>query len=99
MIVIHVSVQTPDHNVEQFKNVIRAICSEALQLDGCTKYEWYLIPDQFNNFAVYGEFDTRDHFEQYSQSDIVKRIVKEIFPLLVSRPTFKHFEATIFEQG
>lgn len=30
---------------------------------------------------------------------VVKRIGQELMPLLESRPSFKHFRATVLEQG
>lgn len=48
---------------------------------------------------MYGEFDSDEAFARYREGAAVQRIREELLPLLERRPSFKHFQATIFAQG
>jgi hypothetical protein len=50
------------------------------------------------NFHQLGS-DTKENFEKYLKSAVVQRIGAELIPLLGAPPAFKHYEATILEEG
>ena len=99
MILIHVSVQPKKGLSVDFEQVLNEIILEARQASGCRKYEWYRSLDTPSPYVIFGEFDTKDHFEQYLQSNVVKRIGQELIPLLETKPAFKHYEAEVFKEG
>ncbi len=99
MVVTYVSVKIQENVAAEFERIAREVVSAARQLTGCLKNEWYRLPDSPRRYDFYGEFDSKESFEQYLKSAVVKRIEAELMPLLVAPPEFKHFEATIFESS
>lgn len=99
MIVIHVSVQAKEGVTNEFERILNSVVDDARKVTGCIKYEWYRLPDQFQQYVAYGEFDTKANFENYLKSNVVQRIGAELIPLLTAPPSFKHFEATLLEDG
>lgn len=97
MIVVYVSVKTKENTVSEFERSLREIQGEVRKMAGCVKNEWYRVPDAPQRYVMYGEFDTKENFEKYLSSAIVKRIGAELIPLLEVPPEFKHYEATILE--
>jgi quinol monooxygenase YgiN len=79
------------------ERTLREIQGEVCKMAGCVKNEWYRVPDAPQRYVMYGEFDTKETFEKYLNSAIVKRIGAELMPLLEAPPEFKHYEATILE--
>jgi quinol monooxygenase YgiN len=99
MVVVHVSVQAKDGIATKFEHVLRGVVDDARKTAGCAKYEWYRIPDRPQQYVAYGEFDTKENFKNYLKSAVVQRIGAELMPLLATPPTFKHYEATLLEEG
>jgi len=99
MVLIHVSVTTKDEAVNKFEPTLRSVVADARQTAGCEKYEWYRVPDSGQGYVIYGEFDSKENFERYQKSSVVKRIGEELIPLLIARPVFKHYDATVLESG
>ena len=99
MVVIQVSVKAKVESVERFEQVLREVVAEALIGPGCCRYEWYRAPDAEREVFIYGEFESEDVFAEYRKGPVVKRIGEQLIPLLERRPSFKHFRATVLEQG
>lgn len=99
MIVVQVSVRAKPENVAQLEQKLRQIVAEARQLSGCLRYDWYRSPDAEREKFIYAEFDADEAFAQYRKGPIVKKIGEQLIPLLEGRPSFKHFSATVLEQG
>ena len=99
MIVIHVSVTANENVTKRFESTLQEVVNEARKVAGCTKYEWYCVPNLAQSFVIFGEFDTEEHFRRYLDSSVVNRIGEELVPLLVTPPTFKHYEATVLESS
>lgn len=99
MVTLHVTAKPKSGRSNQLESTLRSIVKDALGVQGCVKYEWYRVGDKDSSFVVYGEFDDRESFNSYRNSNVVKRIGREILPLLESKPAFKHFEAELFESG
>jgi quinol monooxygenase YgiN len=97
MILIHVSVQTKEAMAGEFERILRQVVADARKTPGCAKYEWYRLSDAPEGYVIYAEFDSKENFEEYLNSAIVKRIGDELIPLLDALPEFKHYEATILE--
>ncbi|MCB0166719.1 MAG: antibiotic biosynthesis monooxygenase [Anaerolineae bacterium] len=97
MILIHVTVKTKEETTGEFERTLRQVVTNAHKTAGCVKYEWYPIPDMPQGYVIYGEFDSKENFKKYLNSDVVKRIGDELIPLLDGPPKFKHYEATVFE--
>jgi quinol monooxygenase YgiN len=95
MIVAYVSVKTKENTASDFERLIHEIQSAIRNMTGCVKNEWYRDPQTPLRYIVYGEFDTRENFENYLNSAVVKRIGDELIPLLAAPPEFKHYSATI----
>jgi len=98
-IVIYVSVIVSSETKEKFTTNLMDIVSGARQIKGCLKYQWFINPDDNNNYIIYGEFDTEENFSRYKKSDVVSNIGKLLLPLLKEKPNFKHFRTRLFEQG
>lgn len=99
MIVIHVSVKIKEDVANELERIAREVVGAARQLTGCLMYEWYRVPDSPRRYDFYGEFDSKENFEKYLESAVVKRIGDELIPLLAAPPEFKHYEATILESS
>lgn len=99
MIVIHVSVQVKESARHEFERLLRDVVEAARIMAGCNQYEWYRFPDSPLEFAIFGEFDSKETFENYLSSAVVKRIGEELIPRLDAPPTFKHYEAKVFESA
>lgn len=97
MIVVYVSVQTKDDLGEEFVRRISDIQADIRKMQGCLKNEWYPHPESPQRFVIYGEFDSLENFENYLQSQAVKRIGDELMPLLAVPPDFRHYQATLLE--
>lgn len=99
MIVVQVSVRAKPENVERLEKTLRQVVGEARQAPGCLRYDWYRSPDVEREVFVYAEFDSDEAFAQYRTGPVVKKIGEQLIPLLETRPSFKHFSATVLEQG
>ena len=99
MIIIYVSVSTPPENTSEFEDRLRRVVDAAKNVEGCLRYEWFKNPDSSNQFTIYGEFDSEENFALYKQSNVVEMIGRQLLPLTMSKPTYKHFRAEVFEQG
>lgn len=97
MVLIHVSVEIKEDSAGEFEQTLRHVVADARKTAGCVKYEWYRVPDSPEGYVIYGEFDSKENFEKYLNSAVVKRIGDELMPLLAGPPEFKHYEATVFE--
>lgn len=99
MVLICVSVRAKEGVVSAFERTLGDVVDDARQTRGCTKYEWYRAPDAGQRYVIYGEFDSREHFEAYLNSAVVQRIGEELIPLLAAKPEFKHYEASLLEES
>lgn len=99
MIVIQVSVRAKPDDMERLEQTLRLVVAEARQAAGCIRYDWYQSPDDEREVFVYAEFDSDEAFAQYRKGPAVKKIGEQLIPLLEARPSFKHFSATVLEQG
>lgn len=97
MIVTYVAVQTRENAGSEFEHVIREIQADVRQLPGCVRNEWFRDPETPHRYVMYGEFETRAHFQDYLNSPLVQRIQHELIPLLTAPPEFKHYEAVELE--
>jgi len=99
MVVIQVTATASAGSRDRFEQVIREVVAEARASAGCGRYEWFRSPDDDRQVFVYGEFESEDAFARYRQGPVVKKIVQQLLPLLEARPAFKHFRASVMEQG
>ena len=99
MVVIQVSVTAAAESGARFEQVLRQVVDEARSCSGCVRYDWFRSPDSDREVFVYGEFESDEAFAEYRQGPVVKKIAQQLLPLLETRPTFKHFRATVMEQG
>jgi quinol monooxygenase YgiN len=99
VIVALVSVRAKPGNVERLEQLLRQVVTEARQLPGCVRYDWYRSPDVEREMFVYAEFDSDEAFAQYRKGPVVKKIGEQLIPLVETRPSFKHFSATVLEQS
>jgi quinol monooxygenase YgiN len=99
MVLIHVSVKAKEDSVGAFERTLREVVDGARRTAGCEKYDWYRAPDSSQGYVIYGEFDSKEHFETYLNSAVVQRIGAELMPLLAAKPEFKHYEASILEES
>jgi quinol monooxygenase YgiN len=58
VIVVQVSVRAKPGNVERLEQLLRQVVTEARQLPGCVRYEWYRSPEVEPEMFVYAEFDS-----------------------------------------
>jgi quinol monooxygenase YgiN len=99
VIVVQVSVRAKPEHVERLEQLLRQVVTEARQLPGCIRYDWYRSPDTEREMFGYAEFDSDEAFAQYRKGPVVKKIGEQLIPLLETRPSFKHLSATVLEQG
>lgn len=99
MVVIQVSATAKLESGARFEQVLRQVVDDARACAGCVRYEWFPFPDSERQVFVYGEFESEEAFAEYRQGPVVKKIGEQLLPLLETRPAFKHFRATIMEQG
>ena len=99
MVIVHVSVATSSENLALFKERLQNVVAAACQQKGCVRYEWYQDTVSDHQFTVYGEFESEESFAFYKKSEVVGMIRKEVLPLTVSKPSYKHFRGEVFEQG
>jgi len=99
VIVVQVSVRAKPDNMERLQQLLRQVVAEARQLPGCVRYDWYRSPDAEREVFVYAEFDSDEAFAQYRKGPVVKKIGEQLIPLLETKPSFKHFSATVLEQS
>ena len=100
MVVIFVSATPKEGLSHAFELALDDIARAARQLPGCLSYQWYYTAmPQPRSYITFGEFDSQASFEAYLQSDVVKRIGQMLLPLLEGKPTYKHYQATVFKEG
>lgn len=99
MIVVQVSIRAKPETLAPLEQQLREVVAEARRSAGCLRYDWYRSPDLEREMFVYAEFDSDEAFAQYRQGPVVKKIGERLIPLLEARPSFKHFSATVLEQG
>jgi quinol monooxygenase YgiN len=96
---IYVSVTVLSETKEKFMTNLVDIVYMARRIKGCLRYQWFINPDDSNNYIIFGEFDTEENFSLYRKSDVVQNIGKVLLPLLKEKPNFKHFRTQLFEKG
>jgi quinol monooxygenase YgiN len=84
--------------MERLEQTLRLVVAEARQAAGCIRYDWYQSPDDEREVFVYAEFDSDEAFPS-TERDPSRKIGEQLIPLLEARPSFKHFSATVLEQG
>jgi len=99
VIVVQVSVRAKPDSVDSLEQLLRQVATEARQLPGCVRYDWYRSPDAERDMFIYAEFASDEAFAQYRKGPVVKKIGEQLIPLLETRPSFKHFSATVLEQS
>lgn len=99
MVVIQVSIKATEESEERLEQVLREVVAQARVVAGCRRYDWYRSPDAERELFVYAEFESEDAFAAYRKGPVVKKIGEQLLPLLEARPSFKHFRATVLEQG
>lgn len=99
MIVVQVSVRAKPEHAERLEQVLREVVGEARRLEGCVRYEWYRSPDAGREVFVYAEFESDEAFARYRGGPVVKKIDEQLIPLLEAPPSYKHFSATVLQQG
>src|SRR5262245_11771790 len=99
MVVIQVSATAKVESGARFEEVLRQVVGDGRASAGCVRYEWFPVPDAERQVFVYGEFASEESFAEYRRGPVVKKIGEQLLPLLEARPSFKHFRATIMEQG
>jgi quinol monooxygenase YgiN len=99
VIVVQVSVRARPENLARLEQLLGEVVAEARRLPGCLRYEWYRSPDAERERFIYAEFESDEAFAQYRKGPVVKKIGEQLLPLLEARPSFKHFSATVLEQG
>ena len=99
MIVVQVTARAKPENVARLEGILREVIAEARQSTGCLSYGWYRSPDIEREVFIYAEFDSEETFAQYRKGPIVKKIGEHLIPLLERRPSFKHLNANVLEQG
>jgi quinol monooxygenase YgiN len=99
VVVVQVLVRAKPENVARLEHTLQEVVGEARQVSGCLFYGWYRSPESDREFFIYAEFDTDEAFALYRKTPVVKKIVEQLIPLLDGPPSFKHFSATVFEQG
>jgi quinol monooxygenase YgiN len=99
VIVVQVSVRAKPGNMERLEQLLYQVVTEARQLPGCVRYDWYRSPDVEREMFVYAEFDSDEAFAQYRKGPVVTKIGEQLITLLETRPSFKHFSATVLEQS
>ena len=99
VIVVQVSARAKTGNTERLEHALRQVVEEARRSKGCLRYDWYRPPDAEGEVFIYAEFDSDETFAEYRKGPVVRRIGEQVLPLLDVRPSFKHFSATVLEQG
>ena len=99
MVIIKVEVTINEVNKQIFETRLNDVIQAALLLNGCLAYHWFRQRIKSNSYFVYGEFSDIKSFQDYKKSHVVKMIVDNLIPLSVSKPEYKHFEASVFEEG
>lgn len=99
MVLIQVSATAKPEHRDSLQRVLREVIAAAREVEGCLRYDWFPDPDHDRQVFVYAEFESDAAFSAYRQGPVVRMIVDRLLPLLEVRPSFKHFRATVFEQG
>ena len=100
MVIIFVSAAPREGMDPAFELALDDIARAARQLTGCLSYHWYYAArPEPGRYIIFGEFDSQASFKAYLQSDVVKRIGQRLLPLLEKKPSYKHYQATIFKEG
>jgi quinol monooxygenase YgiN len=99
VIVVQVSVRAKREHAEKVEQILREVVGEARQLEGCMRYDWYRSPDIERKVFVYAEFASDEAFADYRRGPVVKTIAEQLIPLLEAPPSYKHFSATVLQQG
>lgn len=99
MVLIQVSVTAKPEHHDSLQQVLQEVIAAARRVEGCLRYEWFRDPDHDRRVFVYAEFESEAAFAAYRQGPVVRMIVDQLLPLLEAHPSFKHFRATVFEQG
>lgn len=99
MVIIIVKALVEEENINLFEERLTSVCHAALELEGCSSYQWHKHLQEKTEYMVYGEFQSMKHFIEYKKSPVVEMIVDQVIPLTVAKPRFKHFQGEIFEQS
>jgi quinol monooxygenase YgiN len=84
---------------DQFEQTLRDVVAEARGSAGCLRYDWFRSPEIEREVFIYAEFESADAFAEYRSGPVVKKIGAHLLPLLEARPSFKHLQASVLEQG
>ena len=97
-VLVVVTVRPKRESVREFERAIDDVIASARTLPGCLRYDWFRSPDS-SNVLAFAEFESEEAFAAYRSGPVVQRIGREILPLLDGRPRFRHYHATVLEEG
>jgi quinol monooxygenase YgiN len=97
MIVIHVQVQVKAEKIIDFVDAAKRDTLTGQAFAGCRAYQWAENLSSPHTFILYEEWETREAFEAFKQSDYFKNTGAVLMPLLDGAPGSHYYNATLLE--
>jgi quinol monooxygenase YgiN len=95
MAIVDVQVAATDRDA--VLSILQADAAAARELPGNQSYRAFLDPETQTGIRIFHEWDSKDAFEGYMESEPFQRIGRELRPLLTAPPISRRFTADQLE--
>ena len=97
MIVIRVLLKVKPEEKQNFVSIFKTHVTDSRKFDGCVQYGIFEDIQDDHTYILYEEWETRQNFDHYRNSDYFKQSGEKIFPMIEGSPTSAYFTAEAFE--
>lgn len=97
MIVIHVQVQVKADQAAEFAAIARRDMLTGTAFAGCHTYQWSENLATPHAYILYEEWETREAFDTFKQSDYFKNMGAVLMPLLDGAPGSQYYDAVLLD--
>ncbi|MDQ3032033.1 MAG: antibiotic biosynthesis monooxygenase [Myxococcota bacterium] len=94
MMVIRVVVQVRPEHVDAFAAHMRAESLQVRALEGCQRYELFRDPEAPGRFLLYEEWASREAFDAYRASDLLRESFAVLGPMMAAPPDSVYYAAS-----
>ena len=91
MMVIRVVVNVKPERVDDFVQQIQSDAPRVRALHGCERYELFRAADEPKRFFLYEEWTSREAFEEYQQSALLRESFAVLGPMMEGPPDSAYF--------
>ncbi|MFD2208048.1 putative quinol monooxygenase [Kiloniella antarctica] len=92
MKIVTVSARFAPENSSTAIKILQTIKEEARSMDNCLCYDFYVDPIEKGLLFINQNWGSAEAFESYRSSDLFKRMIRELKPLMITAPETNVYE-------